>query len=136
MHWKMPSICIYFVTADNWIRVLPVILAFKSLWYRLICIYEIFLVFLTGKCSQYVCVFSPPILVFEYLTTLLMWAAFIHKEFFDSLCSWDVSWYFSSIFLWWKSCCWWQWDTEMETVQRANWPSIRCPWAQCIFSHL
>lgn len=83
---KTCSMYIYFVTADNWIRVLPVILASKSLWYRSICIYEIIYVsdvfpLCHGFCIPYSC--EQPSLI---------------KNYFEQSQLWDVSWHFS-IFL-------------------------------------
>lgn len=69
---KMCSICIYFVTADNWIRILLVILASKSLRYRSVCIYEIVLIGVSDWEVFGVCAFSPSVLASEYLTALLM----------------------------------------------------------------
>lgn len=98
---KMCSICVYFVTADNWIRVLPVIFAFKSLWYRSICIYEMILIGVSNwKCSQYGGVCLCFLLLFWHLNTLQLYLceqlSFIKNSL--TVCS-EILLTFFSIFL-------------------------------------
>ena len=96
MHWIY--IYIYFVTTDNWIKVLSVILASKSSWYRCICIYEIILVGVSvlEVFRVYMCVFS--FCTGFWIPYSFLWAAFINKEFFWQSPLWDVSWHFTRFF--------------------------------------